>query len=434
MSDLKVGLLGFGTVGAGAARILVENADLIQERIGRRLTLKRVVDLDIETPRGVDLPPEILSTRVEDVLDDPEIEVVIQLVGGIEPARTLALKAIERGKHVVTANKALLADAWEELFSAASEKGVEIYFEGSVGGGIPIIRALREGLAANRIQTIYGIINGTSNYILSRMTETGIDFSRALEEAQEQGYAEADPTLDVNGTDAAHKLCILSTLAFGSRVPLEAVFTEGVEKITPLDISFAADLGYRVKLLALAKESDGRLEVRVHPTMIPADQPLAAVGGAFNAIFIRGDAVGSTLLQGQGAGSMPTGSAVVGDVMSLAARLGPAGGLGPGYRVPFDTREDKAIKPIEEVVTSYYIRFAALDRPGVLSSVSGILGKNSISISSVIQQGRQESGPVPIVMRTHEASEKNVQVALEEISGLEVIAERPVLIRVEENY
>jgi homoserine dehydrogenase len=359
---------------------------------------------------------------------------MIELIGGIEPARTIILKAIEAGKHVVTANKALLADCWEELFSAASEKNVEISFEGSVAGGIPVIRALREGLAANRIQAIYGIINGTSNYVLSRMTQTGVPFGEALKEVQEKGFAEADPTLDVDGTDAAHKLCILSTLAFGSRVPMEAVFTEGITGISPLDLEYAGELGYMVKLLALAKVSDGRLEVRVHPTMIPVDQPLAGVGGASNAIFIRGDAAGSTFLSGQGAGGMPTGSAVIGDIMSLAARTAGNREFRPPGIIPFGPMEEGRLKPREEVRTPYYIRFAALDQPGVLSSVSGILGRHNISIASVIQKGREESGPVPIVMMTHEASEKETQAALLEISDLPVIAEKPALIRVEENY
>ncbi len=434
MKEYGVGLLGLGTVGSGTARILLDNAPVIEKRLGRRIALRKVVDLDIATDRGLDLPKETLSTRFEDILEDPEIKLVVELIGGIEPARTFIMKSIAAGKHVVTANKALLAKAWEEIFEAAADKGVEVYFEGSVGGGIPIIKALREGLAANRIQNIYGIINGTSNFILSRMTETGAGFTASLNEAKKEGYAEADPTLDVEGIDAAHKLCILATLAYGARVPFEAIYTEGITRITPLDIRYAGEFGYKIKLLALAKESDGKVEVRVHPTMIPSSQLLATVGGVYNAIYVRGDAVGSTLFYGRGAGSLPTGSAVVGDIMSIAARTRGETGLVRPRNVPFTVMEASRLKPIDDVVTSYYIRLMALDRPGVLSTVSGILGMHGISIASVIQKGREKAGPVPIVMRTHEAMERDVRRAMEEIAKLDVIPEKPLLIRVEENY
>ncbi len=434
MKDYCVGLLGLGTVGSGTARILIENALDIEKRLGRRLVLKKAVDLDLTRGRELGLPEDVLSTKAEEVINDPEIKVLIELIGGIEPAKTFILRAIEAGKHVVTANKALLAEAWEEIFSAAAAKGVEVYFEGSVGGGIPIIKALREGLAANRIKAIYGIINGTSNYILSRMTETGADFKKALEEARKQGYAEADPTLDVEGIDAAHKLCILSTLAFGGRVPFASIFTEGITGITPLDIRYAGELGYKIKLLALAKETDGRVEARVHPTMIPVGQLLATVSGVYNAIYVKGDMVGSTLFYGLGAGSLPTGSAVVGDVMSIAARTRGETGLVRPRTVPYSRMEESRLKPIEEIATPYYLRLSALDQPGVLSTVSGILGRHGISISSVIQKGRQPAGPVSIVMMTHEARECEMRQALREIQQLEVIPKRPMLIRVEENY
>jgi homoserine dehydrogenase len=431
MKPFRVGLLGLGTVGSGTARILIENADLIERRLGRKVVLARAVDLNIDRDFGFVMPRAILGTKADEVFADPDIDVVVELVGGIEPARTFIRKALAAGKHVVTANKKLLAEKWEDLFPLAAEKGVEIWFEASVGGGIPIIRSLREGLAANNIEAIQGIVNGTSNYILSRMTEEGLDFASALAEAQKLGYAEADPTLDVGGGDAAHKICILATLAFGERVPMAAVHTEGITAITPIDIRFADEMGYVIKLLGLGKASNGTVEVRVHPTMISKKRLLATVGGAFNAIYVRGDAVGSTLYYGPGAGSMPTGSAVVGDIMSLAAKT--ARGPSAPWPVPVTTMPAERLKPIDEIVSPYYVRFSALDKPGVLSAVSGILGRHGISIASVLQKGRHEGGAVPLVMMTHEARERNIRRALEEIGHLDVTVEQPTLIRVEES-
>lgn len=433
MRTVKVGLIGFGTVGAGVVRILEKNSALITRRLGARIELKRVADLDVATDRGVEVKPGVLTTRAEEVLEDPEIEIVMELIGGIEPAKSFILRAIRNGKHVVTANKALLALHGEEIFGEAGGRGVDVNFEGSVGGGIPLIRSVKEGLVANRIDSIVGILNGTSNYILTRMTNEGKDFKEALREAQRNGYAEADPTYDVEGIDAAHKLSILIRLAFGTPIAFEDISIGGISEISPLDIAFSREFGYRIKLLAIAKIDGERLEARVFPTMIPEHHLLATVEGVFNAIYIKGDAVGPTLFYGQGAGQMPTGSAVVSDLVELARNLLTNA---QGRRVPLLSFQESALKKIplkkrEEVMMPFYMRFSALDRPGVLSKISGILGQNDISISSVIQKGRRIDGAVPIVMMTHEAKERDVHRALGEIDKLDVILGKTMILRVE---
>ncbi len=433
MREIKVGLIGFGTVGSGVAGILEKNSRLIEKRMGAKLVLKRIADIDLETDRGVKLKPGVLTRRAEDVIKDPEIDVVMELVGGIEPARTFILKAIRHRKHIVTANKALLALHGDEIFGEAHRFGVDVNFEASVGGGIPLIRSIKEGLVANRIHSIFGILNGTSNYILSKMTGEGRDFKGVLKEAQEKGYAEADPTYDIEGIDAAHKLAILVRLAFGTSLRFHEIFVGGISEITPLDIQFGREFGYRIKLLAIAKMEKGKIEARVHPTMIPERHLLSTVEGVFNAVYIKGDAVGPVLFYGQGAGQMPTGSAVVSDLVELGRNLLVQA---KGRRVPSLSYQEFAIgknplKKIEEVVMPYYMRFSALDRPGVLSKISGILGKNDISIVSVIQKGRRIKGSVPVVMMTHEAQEKNVRRALKEIDRLGVILGKTMFIRVE---
>jgi homoserine dehydrogenase len=433
MKEIKVGLIGFGTVGSGVARILQKNSRLIENRMGAKLVLKRIADVDLKTDRGVKLKRGVLTPRAEAVIRDPEIDIVMELIGGIEPAKTFILGAIRNRKHVVTANKALLALHGDEIFSQAHRFGVDVNFEASVGGGIPLIRSIKEGLVANQIDSIFGILNGTSNYILSKMTDEGRDFKDVLKEAQEKGYAEANPTYDIEGIDAAHKLAILIRLAFGTALRFNDIFIGGISEITPLDIQFGREFGYRIKLLAIAKMEKGKIEARVHPTMIPEDHLLSTVEGVFNAVYIKGDAVGPTLFYGQGAGQMPTGSAVVSDLVELGRNV-LAQAKGP--RVPSLSYQESAIektplKRIEEVVMPYYMRFSALDQPGVLSKISGILGKNDISIVSVIQKGRRIKGSVPIVMMTHEAKEKNVHRALREISRLGVILGKTVFIRVE---
>jgi homoserine dehydrogenase len=433
MREIKVGLIGFGTVGSGVARILQKNSRLIENRMGAKLVLKRIADVDLKTDRGVKLRQGVLTPRAEEVIRDPEIDIVMELIGGIEPAKTFILNAVRNGKHIVTANKALLALHGDEIFREAHRFGVDVNFEASVGGGIPLIRSIKEGLVANRIHLILGILNGTSNYILSKMTNEGRDFKDVLREAQEKGYAEADPTYDVEGIDAAHKLAILIRLAFGTALRFNEIFIGGISEITPLDIQFGREFGYRIKLLAIAKMEKGKIEARVHPTMIPEGHLLSTVEGVFNAIYIKGDAVGPALFYGQGAGQMPTGSAVVSDLVELGRNLLVEA---KGPRVPSLSYQEFAIgksphKRIEEVVMPYYMRFSALDRPGVLSKISGILGKNDISIISVIQKGRRIKGSVPIVMMTHEAREKNVRRALKEINRLGVILGKTMFIRVE---
>jgi homoserine dehydrogenase len=433
MREIKVGLIGFGTVGSGVVRILQKNSRLIEKRMGAKLVVKRIADIDLKTDRGVKVKPGVLTRRAEDVIKDPEIDIVMELMGGVEPAKTFIVEAIRNKKHIVTANKALLALHGDEIFREAHRFGVDVNFEASVGGGIPLIRSIKEGLVANRIHSIFGILNGTSNYILSKMTDEGGDFKEVLREAQEKGYAEADPTYDIEGIDAAHKLAILIRLAFGTPLRFKEIFIGGISEITPLDIQFSREFGYRIKLLAIAKMEKGRIEAHVHPTMIPEAHLLSTVEGVFNAIYIKGDAVGPALFYGQGAGQMPTGSAVVSDLVELGRNVLIQAS---GRRVPLLSFQEWAIeeiplKKIDDVMTPFYMRFSALDRPRVLSRISGILGKNDISISAVIQKGRQVNGAVPVVMMTHEAKEKNVHMALREINRLGVILGKTMFIRVE---
>jgi len=437
MKAVKVGLLGFGTVGSGVVRLLTEQREMLSRRLGTDLVLARIADPDLERPRPVTVPRELLTARAADVLDDPEIDIVVELIGGLDPARDYLLTAIDRGKHVVTANKALLAHHGNELLAAAAAKGVEIAFEAAVCGGIPIILALRQGLAANRIQELFGILNGTCNYILTQMSQHGMSYAQALAEAQAAGYAEADPTLDVEGIDTAHKLTILMSLAYGARLDLESIAVEGISRLDPLDLQFAREFGYRLKLLAITRDDGHRVEARVHPTLIPKNHMLSRVSGAMNAVYLTGDAAGPILLYGQGAGMMPTASAVVSDILDLARNLthGAAGRVPPlGCRLALETT--RLIKPMNDLVTNYYFRFAALDRPGVLSQVSGILGKYGISIAAVIQKGRVqgEAGTVPIVMITHEAREADALQALKEIDRLSVVSPPAIFYRIEDPH
>ncbi len=432
MRSIKVGLIGFGTVGSGVVKILQENGDVIEERLGTRLELKKIVDLDITSPRPVKVEPSLLSTNIDDILEDPDVGIVIELVGGIEPAKSFILRALKNKKHVVTANKALLAHHGNEIFRVAAENGVGVGFEASVGGGIPLIRSIREGLVAEEIRVIYGILNGTANYILTRMTADGASFEDALKEAQEKGYAEADPTLDIEGHDTAHKLAIMCALSFGGKIEFDKVHIEGITGIDQKDIQFAGEFGYKIKLLAIGAESNGKIDMRVHPTMIPKDHVLSSVDGAYNAVFINGNAVGNVMLYGLGAGMMPTGSAVISDIVEMGRDiLHNVNNRVPPLSFVDSSANIVEYKPISEIETRYYFRFEALDRPGVLSKISGVLGKNNISISAVIQKGRQVAGSVPIVMITHSALEKNVRTALDEIDKLDVVKAPSKLIRIE---
>ncbi len=423
---VRVGIIGLGTVGTGTVKTILQNRGLIKRRTGLDIEIIKIADLDTKRDRGVKLPEGILTENAYEVLDNPEIDIVVELIGGMRPAKDFILRAIRNKKHVVTANKALLAEDGEEIFKEAKRQGVMVGFEASVAGGIPIIKILKEGLVANRILSIYGIINGTSNYILTKMTSESISFQDALKEAQRLGFAEADPTLDVEGIDATHKLTILSSLAFGIPLSYSRIYREGITGITPLDIFFAGELGYKIKLLAIAKLVDGELELRVHPTMVPEHYLISKVEGVFNAVYVEGDAVGPTLYYGRGAGDMPTGSAVVSDIIDIARRSKSPEitDLSEGY-------SDIRLKDIGDIMSMYYFRFTALDRPGVLSKISGVLGEHNISIAAVIQKGRRIGEAVPLVILTHMARERDVKKALSIIDGLSVVADRSFLLRVE---
>lgn len=434
MQSIKVGLLGFGTIGTGVVKVFQQNQDLLAKRLGANLELARIADLDTTTDRGVPLAPGLLTDDAQALLNDPEIQVVIELIGGYEPARTFVLQAIRNGKHIVTANKALLAVHGEEIFRAAEEAGVAVMFEAAVGGGIPIISAIKENLGANNFSALYGILNGTCNYILTRMDEEGEAFADVLADAQKQGYAEADPTFDVEGIDTAHKLALLISLCFGTKVDFDQIYTEGISKVTALDIEFAHDFGYKLKLLAIGKRDGERIEARVHPTMIPEDYPLSSINGVFNSIRLVGDFSGPVMFSGYGAGMEATASAVMGDVLSVARDLKSNIGIrSPALGCPQTQMASCEIKPMDQIVSTYYLRFTVKDQPGVLAQISGILGDHEISIESMVQPHRRAAEAVPIVFMTHEAEERNVAAALAEIDQLDAIQEDTLLIRIEEN-
>jgi homoserine dehydrogenase len=434
MREINVGLLGCGTVGTGVARLLLNQRELIASRLGAVMNLKRVADIDLTRDRGVRFPEGVLVPDARQVVDEPGIDVIVEMIGGEGIAKELILRAIANGRHVVTANKALIAAHGNELFRAAADRKVDLYFEASVGGCMPIIKTLRESLVGNRISAMTGILNGTCNYILSRITDDGSTFADALAAAQREGYAEADPTLDVEGFDTAHKIAILSALAFGMAINLKDVYIEGISHITPMDIEFANQFGYRIKLLAISKHREASVEARVHPTMIPFGNMLSNVNGTLNAITVSSDAAGDILLYGRGAGMLPTASAVVGDLVDLARTLlAGASGRVPALAFQMANIRPIPITPIDAISTHYYFRFSALDQPGVLSTISGILGQHGISIQSVQQKGRKTNGTVPVVMLTHRAREADVKQALAEISALEVVGAKPVLIRIEDD-
>lgn len=430
--SIKIGIIGFGTVGTGVVKVIINNRETIRRRLGVPVEIAAIADRDLDRDRGIRIDRRLLTNDPMDVIINPDIDILVELMGGINQAKGYILEAISRGKHIVTANKALLADHGEEIYRAAEDAGVDLGFEGSVGGGIPVIKALKEGFDANRIESIFGIINGTSNYILTKMTEEGRPFQDVLSEAKEAGYAEADPTLDIEGIDAAHKLSILVNLAFGTPVSVKDIYVEGIGHITPLDIEYAREFGYRIKPLAIAKIVDGEIDARVHPTMIPDDYLLAKVNGVYNAVYVVGDAAGESMLYGKGAGELPTGSAVVSDIIDIGRNIIS----GSPCRVPVtsyksENRKVLRVKRIEEISSIYYIRFMAMDSPGVLSNISGVLGKNNISISRVSQKGRKEGGAVPVVMMSHRAKEKDIRTALMEIDRMPCISEKSLVIRVE---
>ena len=434
MKQFNVGLLGFGTVGTGVAKILLQNEALLKQRVGASLNLKRIADIDIATDRGLQIDEDILTTDAASVINDPDIDIIVEMIGGLTVAREYIIQAINNGKQVVTANKALLASHGNELLALADEKGVDLAYEASVGGCMPIIKSIRESLVGNRITSMTGILNGTCNYILSKITDDGSPFDATLAEAQAKGYAEADPTLDVEGLDTAHKLAILTAIAYGMKINLNDIYTEGISNITPSDIEFARQFGYRIKLLAISKDLGDMVEARIHPTMIPFDNMLSNVNSTLNAIMVSADAVDKIMLYGHGAGMMPTASAVVGDLADIARNLI----TGTSGRVPLLSYQSDKIRhipvlPIEKIHTHYYLRFSALDRPGVLSKISGVLGKHQISIKSAYQKGRKTNGSVPLVMLTHRAREADVNIALLELDALDVVSGFPVKIRIEDD-
>ena len=431
MKPVRIALLGCGTVGTGVVRLLRKNAAMLTRKLGARLELAGVADRSLKPDRRLGLDARLITRNAAALVARPDVDIVVELFGGVEPARSLILKALRCGKDVVTANKALLAQHGGTIFRAAGAAGLGIGFEASVGGGVPIIRTLREALAGDRQRAVYGIVNGTCNSILTTMSETGVEFKTALAEAQRLGLAEANPALDVEGYDAAHKLCLLVTLAFGVLVKPSQVYTEGITRLTQSDIVYARELGYAIKLLAIAKDDNGAIEARVHPTMIPARHLLSGVGGAFNAIYIHGEALGPTMYFGLGAGEMPTATAVMADILEIARqRIAGARSHPLGY--PMASIKRASVKPMDEVVCEYYLHFMAQDRPGVLGVIASMLGRNGISIASVIQKGRGAAKTVPVIMRTHQARERNLRRALAAISRHRLIDGSPAFIRIEE--
>ena len=426
---INIGLIGVGTVGSGVIKILNERSSEIERKLGRKITLKRVADRSLGNPQEHGIDASAFTHQAEDVVADEEIDILVETIGGYEPARTLVLGALDRGIQVVTANKALLALHGPEVFGKTLEKGGGLYFEASVASGIPIIKSLRESLGGDRVSSILGIVNGTSNFILTEMTDRKKDFAETLALAQEKGYAEADPSFDVEGIDSAHKIAILASLAFGVQVSLEEIHTQGITHITPTDVQYAGEMGYVIKLLAVAKEIDGELEVRVNPTMIPQDNLLAAVDDTYNAINIVGDRAGSLMFYGRGAGQMPAASAVVADIMDASRNLNL--GVKPHNLVYPRTSQGGRVRGIEEIESGYYIRFSVIDKPGVLATISGIFGEHSISIASVIQKERRKEATVPLLIITHNANEGNMRRAINEIDQLGVVTDKGILIRVE---
>jgi len=434
VKPIQVGLLGLGTVGSGTIEVLRRNREEIQRRAGREIVIKVAGARDLTKERAVSLDGIELVARASDIVARPDIDIVVELIGGETDALELVLKAIDSGKHVVTANKALLAKHGTEIFARAHAKGVMVAFEASVAGGVPIIKAIREGLTANRIEWIAGIINGTCNYILSEMRDKGLPFDVVLAEAQRLGYAEADPAFDVEGVDAAHKLTILAAIAFGIPMQFDKVYTEGITKLTAIDLKYAEGLGYRIKLLGITRRAKGGIELRVHPTLIPSRRLIANVEGVMNAVLVKGDAVGPTLYYGRGAGAEATASAVVADLVDVT-RMATAD---PEHRVPHlafqpDQLSDEPILAMEEIETAYYLRLRALDRPGVLADMTRICADLSISIDAIFQKEAGEGEEqVDVVILTHRAPEKNVNAAIRRVEALATIPAPVVLIRLEE--
>ena len=430
MRTVKIGLLGLGQIGSGLVSILSRKKKFFAEELGLGFEIVKIAVKHKKKPRQVRVPASLLTANAQEVIRNPRVEVVVELIGGVREARAYVMEALSRGKHVITANKALLAEYGDEIFELAKKMRRWVFFEASVGGGIPVIKALREGLVANKIESIHSIINGTSNYILTRMTEEKMDFQEALAQAQKKGYAEADPTLDIEGVDAAHKLAILTRFAFGGKVRFQDIYAEGISSIRSEDIAFAEEFGYRIKLLAIAKAGKDGIEARVQPTLLPKSHILSNVNGAFNAILLRGDEVGDVLLYGRGAGSLPTASAVMSDLMDVALRQ--------NVRFENDSflraiRRPLKIKKISSLLSRYYLRFHVVDRPGVLARISQAVGRHAISISDVIQKERSHGSVVPLILLTHHAHEHDIRSAIQEINKFEVVRGKSQMLRIEES-
>ena len=430
MKKVNVGIIGFGNVGSGVVKILRDKKSLLSEKIGLEIEIKKICDKDILSKRNVIVDKSLLTRNAAEVINDPQIDIVVELMGGIHPAKEFIIETLKKGKNVVTANKALLAREGKELFAMAADRGKSIYFEASVGAGIPIIKSIREGLVANKFSGIYGIVNGTSNFILSQMSGNNCSFADALKDAKLKGFAEKDPTLDIEGMDSAHKLILLTYLCFGRLVSLEDVFIEGISQVSLADVNYAKELGFQIKLLSIAKKEADELEVRVHPTLIPQSHLLSSVTGVFNAIYVSSDLAGNLLFYGPGAGQLSAASAVVSDLVDLTQDI-KAGLFRPTLNVALD-KSIKKLRRIDEIESRYYIRFMTVDKPGVLAKISGVLAKFGISIASVTQKEKRRAQIVPIVMVVHDAKEKNLRAALQVIDRLAIIKQKSVAIRMEE--
>ncbi len=434
MRVINFGIIGFGTVGSGVVKLFLENQDEIARRLGFKLRLKKIADKLMKSKEGVYVPIDMITSDAYEIINDPEIDIVVELVGGKTFAKQFIIDAFKNKKHVVTANKALLSEFGNEIFTEADKANCYIGFEASVGGVIPVIKTIKESLAGDKIESIYGIMNGTCNYILTKMSEEKKDFYEILLDAQKKGYAEADPTLDIDGIDAAHKLAILTSLAFGTNVNFSNIHCEGIRDITNLDMEFAADFDYTIKLLGIAKDNGDKIQAKVHPTLIPKDHPLASVRLEYNAIFIKGVGCGSILLYGKGAGMMPTASAVLGDIIDCARHIHTNSIKTISNRGYLESNmQNKQIEFIDDIVSKFYIRLMVVDKPGVLASISGILGEKNISIESVVQKGRAQNGEgVPLVIFTHDTREKELREALNKIGGMDYCLAKPVFFRIED--
>ncbi|TAM38908.1 homoserine dehydrogenase [bacterium] len=429
MKKINIGLIGFGNVGSGVVKILQQRKSLLAQKIAIEITIKKICDKDILKKREVKVDRSLLTNDANEIINDPQIDIIVEVMGGINPAKEYILSALKKGKHVVTANKALLAEHGRELFAEAAQRGKNIYFEASVGAGIPIIKSIKEGLIANKFNSIFGILNGTSNFVLTQMSKENCSFAGALNSAKAKGFAEKDPTLDIEGIDSAHKLVLLTYLAFGRIVSLKDIFIEGISRVSSADIAYAKELGYEIKLLAIAKKETDELEVRVHPTLLPREHLLSSIDGVFNAIYVSSDLAGDLMFYGPGAGQLSAASAVVSDIADLTQDI-KAGLFRPTLNIVEDNLV-KALRKIDEFESKYYIRITAVDKPGVLAKIAGILAKYGISIASVTQKERLKSSIVPVVMITHQSKEKNLRAALKMIDGLPDIKEKSVAIRIE---